>query len=191
MHATQRELSAGPRAAGATVVGIAEIRVSDDPDEVLVTHALGSCLGIVVWDPIANVGGLLHAMLPSSASDGARAQLEPARFVDSGVSVLFRACYALGARKGRMITRVAGGAAMVTEGCPDRFQIGKRNYLSLRSVLWKAGLLLANQDVGGNQSRTVWFRVGSGEMTIRSGGSETSLFPHTSPRHVPERPDHR
>jgi chemotaxis protein CheD len=178
MQGIQREWSAGQRAGGATVVGIAELRVSDDRDEILVTHALGSCLGIVAWDPVVRVGGVLHAMLPSSDADGARAQLEPARFVDSGVSALFRASYALGARKQRMITRVVGGAAMAMEGRPDRFHIGRRNYLSLRSVLWKAGVLLGPQDVGGSQSRTVWFHVGSGEMTIRSGAIETRLSPH-------------
>ena len=179
MQVIQRELWEGQRAGGATVVGIAELRVSADPEEILVTHALGSCLGIVTWDPVVRVGGLLHAMLPSSDADGARAQLEPARFVDSGVSALFRAAYALGARKERMITRVVGGAAMAAEGRPDRFQIGRRNYLSLRRVFWKAGVLLGPQDVGGNQSRTVWFYVGSGGMTIRSGGIETGLSPHT------------
>jgi len=177
MHAIQRESPAGHRGGVGTVVGIAELRVSDDPEEVLVTHALGSCLGIVVWDPVAKVGGLLHAMLPSSDSDGARAQREPARFVDSGVSALFRASYALGARKERMITRAVGGAAMAAEGRPDRFQIGKRNHLALRSVLWKAGVLLGDADVGGHQSRTVWFHVGSGEIAIRSGGTETRLSP--------------
>jgi chemotaxis protein CheD len=175
MYAIDRDMVGAPRLSGGTVVGIAEFKVSDDPEEVLVTHALGSCLGIVVWDPVARVGGLLHVMLPTSDNDPARAQTDPARFVDSGVPALFRACYALGARKERMITRVAGGAAMATEGRPDRFQIGKRNYLQLRSVLWKAGVLLSNQDVGGNVSRTVWFNVGSGEMTIRSGRSESIL----------------
>lgn len=174
MHAIDRG-TAPPRLSGGTVVGIAEFKVSDDPDEVLVTHALGSCLGIVVWDPVVQVGGLLHVMLPASDNDPARAHADPARFVDSGVPALFRACYALGARKERMITRVAGGASMAAEGRPDRFQIGKRNYLQLRSVLWKAGVLLANQDVGGNVSRTVWFNVGSGEMTIRSGRTESIL----------------
>lgn len=175
MYTLDRDTVGTPRTSGGTVVGIAELRVSDDPDEVLVTHALGSCLGIVVWDPVVQVGGLLHVMLPTSDNDPVRAQSDPARFVDSGVPTLFRACYALGARKERMITRVAGGAAMAAEGRPDRFQIGKRNYLQLRSVLWKAGVLLANQDVGGQVSRTVWFNVGSGEMTIRSGRSESIL----------------
>lgn len=155
MNAMDRDPVGSSWAAGGTVVGIAGFKVSGDPDELLVTHALGSCLGIVVWDPVARVGGLLHVMLPTTDNDPARAQSDPARFVDSGVPAVFRACYALGARKERMITRVAGGSAMATEGRPDRFQIGKRNYLQLRSVLWKAGVLLANQDVGGHISPTV------------------------------------
>src|SRR5690606_33471231 len=93
------------------VVGMADLRVSNSPDERLVTYALGSCLGIAVYDPTARVGGLLHVMLPLSSTDMARAAENPALFVDTGVPELFRSCYRLGASKQRMIVRVAGGAS--------------------------------------------------------------------------------
>lgn len=176
MYAPAREAATdSARFRRATVVGLAEFRVSDDPEETLVTYALGSCLGITVWDPVAQVGGLLHVMLPSGEMDPDQARTNPARFVDTGVPALFRACYALGARKERMITRVAGGAAMAVEGGSDRFQIGRRNVLALRNVLWKAGVLLEAQDVGGHQSRTIWLQVGSGECVVRSAGWESAL----------------
>ena len=84
------------------VVGMADLKVTDRPDDTLITYALGSCLGIVVHDPVAHVAGMLHVMLPSSAIDEAKARAQPAMFVDTGVPLLFKECYRLGARKERM-----------------------------------------------------------------------------------------
>ena len=157
-------------------VGMADLRVTADPDARLVTYALGSCLGIAVHDPVARVGGLLHVMLPLSELDAAKAQANPAMFVDTGVPALFRACYALGGVKARMVVKVAGGASSAAPGEADQFQIGKRNLLTLRKLLWKNGVLLHADDVGGVQtSRTVYLDVATGTFTVRSNGQEITL----------------
>jgi len=91
------------------IIGMADVKVSGNPDETLITYALGSCLGIVLHDPIAKVAGLLHVMLPSSQIDDAKAKAQPAMFVDTGVPLLFRECYRVGARKERMTVTVAEG----------------------------------------------------------------------------------
>jgi chemotaxis protein CheD len=158
------------------VVGIAELRLSADPAERLVTYALGSCLGIAIHDPVARVGGLLHAMLPTGAIDAEKARRNPAMFVDAGVPILFRESYKLGARKERTVVKVAGGAFAGADESADQFQIGKRNFLALRKLLWKNGVLLHAHDVGGLQtSRTVYLDVGTGALTIRSNGTESIL----------------
>jgi chemotaxis protein CheD len=157
------------------VVGIAELKTSADPAVQLVTHALGSCLGVTVWDPVAGIGGMLHVMLHSSAIDPERGRSNPARFVDTGVPALFRSCYALGARKERMVTRVAGGASMVAGKRTDRFQTGRRNLLALKRILWRNGVLILDEDVGGAVARTMYLDVGSGEVTVRSGRSTRTL----------------
>lgn len=155
---------------------MADLRVSADPDDRLVTFALGSCLGVAVHDPVAGVAGLLHVMLPLSSLDEARARANPALFVDTGVPALFRACYRLGAVKSRMVVRVAGGAAAGAPGEADQFQIGKRNLVTLRKLLWKNGVLVRAQDVGGHQlSRTMYLRVRDGSVALRSGGTLSSL----------------
>ena len=157
-------------------VAMADLRVSADPDDRLVTYALGSCLGVAVHDPVAGVAGLLHVMLPLSSLDAERARANPATFVDTGVPELFRACYRLGAVKGRMVVKVAGGAAAGAPGEADQFQIGKRNLLTLRRLLWKNGVLVQAQDVGGHGvSRTMWLSVASGSVELRSGGQRTAL----------------
>ncbi len=158
------------------VVGVADVKVSNDPALRLITYALGSCLGISVHDPVAGVGGLLHVMLPTGTIDPAKMQAKPAMFVDSGVPLLFKECYRLGARKERMIVRVAGGAHAGATEDGDRFQIGKRNMIALRKLLWKNGVLVHAQDTGGIQtSRTMWLDVATGAVTLKVNGIESPL----------------
>jgi chemotaxis protein CheD len=157
-------------------VGMADLRVSADPADRLVTYALGSCLGIAVYDPVARVAGMLHVMLPQSSVDAEKARTNPALCVDTGVPELFRACYRLGAVKQRMQVKVAGGASASAPGAPDQFQIGKRNLLTLRKLLWKNGVLVNAMDVGGHQlARTMALTVADGEVTLKVAGTTRSL----------------
>jgi len=149
--------------------------VSQGKEDLIVTHALGSCLGITIYDPVVNVGGLLHVMLPDSSIDAAMAQEKPHMFVDTGVPKLFRECYALGAVKERLEVKVAGGACASGEAENDIFQIGKRNFLTLRKLLWKNGVLLKAHDVGGSGSRTMSIEISTGAVAVKSAGKETSL----------------
>ncbi|HSJ07687.1 MAG TPA: chemotaxis protein CheD [Longimicrobiales bacterium] len=170
-----RRGSCAPRVAGSVVVvGVGDMAVSDDPDAMLITYALGSCIGIAVFDPDACVGGLLHAMLPQSSIDEARARTRPAMFVDTGIPALFRACYELGASKQRLEVKLAGGSAINGTGA-DHFQIGKRNLLMARQLFWKNSVLVRAQDVGGSASRTMSLDVGTGGVMIRAGVGDIQL----------------
>ena len=158
------------------IIGIADMAVSTDPCERLVTHALGSCLGVVVHDPIAGVGGLLHVMLPLSEIDPEKAMRNPCLFVDTGVPELFRACYRAGAAKERLVVKVAGGAYAGNDERADQFQVGKRNVLTLRKLLWKNGVILRAEEVGGQRvSRTLSLVLSTGEVVVKSNGRETVL----------------
>ena len=158
------------------VVGIAEMLVSTDPYATLVTYALGSCLGITVHDPVNRVGGLLHVMLPSSEIDSERAHRNPCMFVDTGVPELFRACYRAGAEKSRIILKVAGGAFGAEDEAADRFQVGRRNLLTLRKLLWKNGVIIRAEDVGGERtSRNLSLRLSTGEVFVKANGRDSLL----------------
>lgn len=160
------------------IVGMADMKVTDQPDETLITYALGSCLGIIVHDPVARVAGLLHVMLPSSEIDAAKAKTQPAMFVDTGVPLLFKECYRLGARKERMTVSVAGGSFAGKSDADDSFQIGKRNMITLRKLLWKNGVLISADETGGvQQSRTMSVQVGSGIVSLRTNGTLRVLTP--------------
>lgn len=155
------------------VVDIADLNVSKDGGATLITFSLGSCIGVTIWDPVAKVGGLLHYMLPEASIAPAKAEASPAMFCDTGVPKLFKAAYELGASKGRLVVKVAGGSQLVDDN--GTFNIGKRNYLALRKIFWKNGVLINAEDVGGSSSRTVRLNVGTGEVTVKTRNGEVPL----------------
>ncbi len=154
-------------------VDIADLAVVKDPATLLITHSLGSCIGVSIWDPVSHVGGLLHYMLPDSKISPAKAASNPAMFCDTGVPKLFRSAYELGAAKARLIVKVAGGSQLLDD--KGAFNIGKRNYLALRKIFWKNGIMIRAEDVGGSVSRTMKLAIGSGDVSIKSRGGECPL----------------
>jgi chemotaxis protein CheD len=164
------------RRATDVVVGMADLRFSTTSGERLITYALGSCLGIAIHDPVAGIAGLLHVMLPESAIDAAKAASTPAMFVDTGVPLLFKESYKLGARKERIVVKVAGGASSASSEEADQFQIGKRNILALRKLLWRNNVILHAHHMGGFQtSRTLSLVIGSGRTIVRTNGTDHEL----------------
>jgi chemotaxis protein CheD len=157
------------------VIGIGDCQVSKEPEGTLVTYALGSCIAVIIHDPVAGVGGLLHFMLPESSLDLAKAERNPFMFADTGIPVLFRSAYQLGADKKRLVVTVAGGAQMMdTQGT---FNIGKRNCLAMRKILWKAGVLVNAEHLGGDVSRTIRLEVRSGKVMLREAGQPEQELP--------------
>jgi len=155
------------------VVGISEFAVSSDPGDRLITYSLGSCVGLVLHDPKAGLTGLLHAMLPLSSADPARAASSPASYVDTGTTILLQELFDHGARRGSIVAKIAGAAGSMGED--DYFRIGERNHTVLRRVLWKNGILIASEDVGGARSRTLTVDVGSGRVLVKSDGKVSEL----------------
>lgn len=155
------------------VVDIADLAVSKALSATLITHSLGSCIGVSIWDPVVKVGGLLHYMLPESSIAPDKARANPAMFCDSGVPRLFKAAYELGAVKRRMTVKVAGGAQLLDER--GTFAIGKRNYLALRKIFWKNGIMIGGEHVGGTISRTMRIEIATGAVTIKMRGEEVTL----------------
>jgi chemotaxis protein CheD len=154
-------------------VGMADCRIGDAPSQVLATYALGSCIGLALHDAAAGVGGLLHFMLPDSTIDRGRSRDNPWMFADTGIPRLLEGLCARGASKRRLIVRAAGGASMMDP--QNVFDIGRRNYLAMRKILWKAGVMVHGEAVGGARSRTVRLEIGSGKFLIQEGGEVREL----------------
>jgi chemotaxis protein CheD len=154
-------------------VDIADLKVSSDPDSALVTYALGSCIGVMLYEPNLRIGGLIHYMLPLSSLNAEKARDKPAMFADSGVPLLFESMYRLGCKKENLVVTVAGGGQLQDKD--GVFNIGKRNYTILRKLFWKNGVMVTAEDVGGDVSRTVWLYIATGRVVIRSQGKEVDL----------------
>lgn len=151
-----------------TVVGVADVQVSDAADATLATYSLGSCIGVAAYDPAARVGGLLHFQLPSASLDGARAKEMPAMFADSGTAELLAQMAALGAVERRLKITLAGAAQILNDAA--MFNIGRRNHAAIRKILWQRGLLIAHEEIGGTSPRNLYLCIGDGSAVIRTVG---------------------
>jgi chemotaxis protein CheD len=150
----------------AITVGVGDLQVSRDPNSVLVTYGLGSCIALLVHDPIRRVAGMVHYMLPLSSLTPEKSREKPAMFGDTGVPLLLQRMAELAANKADLVVKVVGGASIQDQN--QTFEIGKRNYVILRKLLWSAGLAIRAESVGGNVARTARLFVGNGRATVRS-----------------------
>ena len=150
------------------VVGVADMATSNDATAEIVTYSLGSCLGVTIYDPVKKIGGLLHLMLPDSTIDPVKANTMPYMFVDTGVPRLFHAAYNLGADRGRIIVKVAGGSQLLDSA--GIFNIGFRNIERFKKLITQQGLAIHSNDTGGFASRTLRLDLTNGNTTIKSPG---------------------
>ena len=156
------------------VVGVADLAIARESQGQLVTYALGSCIGLAAYDPVAKVGGLLHYMLPQPAEQADPKELKPFMYATTGIPLLFRKLAEAGARKERLIVCAAGGAEIIQDA--GVFAIGKRNRTILRKIFWKDGTVLAAEDTGGALARTMTLNLGNGEVKIRTRDKEGLLW---------------
>lgn len=155
------------------IINVSDAKVSGDPSDVLVTYSLGSCIGVCLYDPATNIGGLLHYQLPDSKMDPEKARSMPFMFADTGMKIMVDKLISMGAKKNRMRVRIAGGASM--KNGPKGFDIGKRNHLAFRKIMWKNGMFVDSEDVGGFSPRNVYMDMADGAVTVKCNGVEKQL----------------
>ncbi|MBE5884168.1 MAG: chemotaxis protein CheD [Lachnospiraceae bacterium] len=156
-------------------VGMADLKTCVSPDGVT-TLGLGSCVGIAIRDPITKVGGLAHVMLPDSKAIR-NSHLNLAKFADTGIEELVKQMEALGAKRNRMVAKLAGGATMFSfQGKNDMMQIGERNAEASRRKLNELEIPILSEDTGANYGRTVTFFPENGEFHIRAVGKQETII---------------
>jgi len=155
--------------ANSIAIGLAEVKVSRSPDDVLVAFGLGSCLGIGMYDPILHLGGMLHAVLPINNDS----RNEQSKYVDSGITMLMDLMVQAGAQRSRIVIKMAGGANMLNvSSLSSTFDIGNRNIDSARQTFIKMSIRVKSEEVGGKIGRTVRLYVADGRYTIRMMGEQ-------------------
>lgn len=156
------------------VVGMGEMIASSDNQASLVTYSLGSCVGVVVYDPVVRIGGMLHAMLPDSTISDERAKSRPFMFVDTGLPALFHAVYALGGLKHRLIVKYAGGAHFLDQN--RIFNIGELNSAAVASILARNGVTPHAVECGGSEGRTLRMDLSTGNLTVEMSSQKPRLL---------------
>ncbi len=148
------------------IVGVGDMAVSNNPQVILSTYALGSCIGVIAYDPVAKVGGILHFMLPDSSIAPDKAAKQPAMFGNTGLPLFFKAMVGMKADPLRLRIFVAGGAGMLAG--QDPFKIGERNSGVTFDYLNKYGLSLRHREIGGSINRTVHLEVNTGSTNLKT-----------------------
>ena len=146
------------------IIGVGEVACAHHP-QVLVTQALGSCVGVTLWDPRTQIAGMAHVMLPESTNS--TAQGRATRFADVAIPALVQQMADLGAPKRRLIAKMAGGSAMFNSDSQME-SIGSRNAAAVLEQLEVQGILVQASDCGGSHARTIELRLDSGVLVIRS-----------------------
>ena len=155
-------------------VGIADMKLAQGSG-ILITYALGSCIGLCFHDPRLNLGALLHVMLPLNMEAGRK---NPLKYADTGIRETLRQLEAKGASRSRLTVKIAGGAKMfeISDKNSNLGNIGQRNIESVRMNLKKEGVRLLKEDVGGSVARTLLFDVNSGLGCVRCYGRPEYIF---------------
>ena len=148
-------------------VGISDLNVARSPD-IVMTYALGSCVGICLYDRGKKIAGLSHIMLPdSTATHGA---VQVARFADTAIPLLVQKMTAMGANKRALTAKIAGGARMFATGGPNSSlsNIGQRNVQAVKAALEKLGIPIIAENTGKDYGPTLYFYAEDGVMQIKS-----------------------
>jgi chemotaxis protein CheD len=144
---------------------VADYKVSQDPKAIVITCALGSCIALTLHDPVAGIGGLLHFMLPNAENSASRPDFNPAMYGDTGIPLLLRELLKLGANPRKLVANLAGGSQILDQA--GLFNIGKRNHVAAKNLLWKAGILVRSEAVGGTITRSFGLQIGTGQTWLK------------------------
>jgi len=158
---------------GVFTVGIGEWVVASGADSMIKTYALGSCLAVIITDVKLGLTGMIHIALPDSSIDPDKAIKQPGYFADIGIPLMIEEMKKQGSIRANIRVKLAGGAAVMDS--KGFFDIGKRNLLATKRILWKSSLGPIAEDTGGDISRTVSVRAIDGETLISSGNRQWQI----------------
>ena len=155
-------------------VGMADLNICRAPD-VIITLGLGSCIGLVLYDPVSKIGGMVHYMLPDSTK--VRNNNNIAKFGDTGIRELHKRVIAAGVNRSRLVAKIAGGAKMFeVSGLSEVGNIGARNAETAKKILRELGVRLIAEDTGLNYGRTVELHCENGQFHIKAVGKPVKII---------------
>jgi chemotaxis protein CheD len=150
----------------ARIVGIAQSATCRAPEQ-LACLGLGSCVAVILYDPVLKIGGLVHALLPKAPVN---CQTDD-KYADSGTKKLFRELTSKGATKERLVAKLVGGAQMFSNLNLSISDIGKSNVVEARKVLRELGIRIVAEDVEGKRGRSAYLNSENGKVVVETAFS--------------------
>jgi chemotaxis protein CheD len=155
-------------------VGVGEIVTSKNPAHVLVT-SLGSCVAVIMLAPLIHAAGIAHIALPTSNINVEQSRIKPGYYADTGVPRLLAEMDKLhGGSRGRVLVKLVGGANIMDPN--STFDIGKRNILAIKKILWENRMGVLVEDIGEDISRNVRVIVDTGKVVVKTLGKERVIL---------------
>ncbi len=154
-------------------IGIGHIKITATPGDEIKTYALGSCVAVMLYDKKMKIAGMIHIALPDSAVNKEKAQSLPGYFADTGLPVLLKDFKKLGGDRKTTVIKIAGGSSIMDAN--KTFDIGKRNAIAVKRFLWKQGLGVMKEDIGGAISRTVSIDIDTGKIILSNAKDKWEL----------------
>jgi chemotaxis protein CheD len=152
------------------IVGISDQRTSQSPN-ILATYALGSCVGVSLYDETTGIGGLAHIMLPTSSLIKDVQAVERMKFADTAIGDLVDRMVTAGANRRQITAKIAGGANMFKIADDSAFgNIGQRNIESVKQSLSNLSVPIVGEDTGADFGRTIFFDLSTGKVKVQTLG---------------------
>jgi chemotaxis protein CheD len=152
------------------VIGISDQQIAYPPD-ILITYALGSCVGICIYDNLRRIGGLAHILLPEAFGDVEGRNV--CKFADTAIEALIWTMEKRGCVRLHMTAKIAGGANMFASTGKS---IGERNVETVKKELQRLRVRIVAEDTGANYGRTVEFNPGDGSLTVKTVGKGNKVL---------------
>ena len=153
-------------------IGIADMKMAQGSG-MLITYALGSCIGICLYDQRIKLAALVHIMLPLNMEPGRKNTM---KYADTGLRETLKQMEARGASRSRITAKIAGGAKMFEVSGGSLGNIGQRNIESVHMHLRREGIQLLKENVGGSVARTLLFDPATGLACVRCYGQPEMVF---------------
>jgi chemotaxis protein CheD len=146
-------------------IKLADFAANNNPNDTLMVYGIGSTLAVILYDEGSKTGGIVHFMLPDSATGSAKTKDYPAMYADSGIPRLVKSCIELGGGRDALSARLAGGALMLGKGISQSISDG--NLAAARNILSKMGIKVTAENTGGNHMRTVRLDIATGKVYLK------------------------
>jgi chemotaxis protein CheD len=154
-------------------IGIGHLKTTATPGDEIKTYALGSCVAVILYDKKTKIAGMIHIALPDSTVNNEKAKTLPGYFCDTGLPLLLKEFKKLGGDRKSTVIKITGGSSIMDENAT--FDIGKRNGIAVKRFLWKQGLGVMKEDIGGKISRTVSIDTDTGRVLLSNANNKWEL----------------